>query len=461
LDTNINLLKKKLNGSKAVFKLYSEDNIMNPLAQELNEAIAKDNPAVLEMLSELGKNLFMPKGILTQAAEAKEKAHKFNATIGIATEKGSPMYLDAFYENLKAFEPKDLFPYAPATGKPELRKKWLEKMIDENPSLKGKILGTPIVTNALTHGLSIIADMFVNEGDYLVLPDKFWGNYRLTFVTRTGAEISTFDTFNEDGGFNVNAMLEKVKECGDIKGKAIVLLNFPNNPSGYTPTVEEAKAMADGLVEIAESGTKLVVVTDDAYFGLFFEDTIKESIYGYLVNKSDNLLAIKLDGATKESYVWGFRLGFITFGATANKEQSSMLAALEKKVAGLIRGSISNCTHPGQTFLLKALSNPDLPKQKAEKYKIMQARALKVKEVLDSGKYDDEFTYYPFNSGYFMCLKLKNVEAEELRVHLLDKYGVGTISVNKTDLRVAFSCLEVEDVEELFDLTYQACKDLK
>ncbi len=434
---------------------------MNPLAQELNEMISNENPAVLEMLSDLGKSLFMPKGILTQAAEAKQKAHKFNATIGIATENGGPMYLDAVYEPLKAFEPKDLFPYAPATGKPELRNKWREKMLEENPTLQDKFFGTPISTNALTHGLSIIADMFIDKGDFLVLPDKFWGNYRLTFVTRRGAEITTFDTFTEEGGFNVNALLAKVKECGEIKGKAVVLLNFPNNPAGYMPTKEEAVAMAEGLIEIAESGTKLVVVTDDAYFGLFFEDTLKESLFGYLANKSKNLLAIKLDGATKEEYVWGFRVGFVTFAATENKEQSQMLTALEKKVAGLIRGTISNCNHPGQTFVLRALSHPNFKKNKEEKYEIMKARALKVKEVLQTGKYQDEFDFYPFNSGYFMCLKLKNVEAEPLRVHLLDKYGVGTISVNKTDLRIAFSCLEINQIEELFDLTYQACKDIK
>jgi hypothetical protein len=45
------------------------------------------------MLSEVGKDLYFPKGILTQGAEAKEKAHRFNATIGMATEKGRTMYL--------------------------------------------------------------------------------------------------------------------------------------------------------------------------------------------------------------------------------------------------------------------------------------------------------------------------------------------------------------------------------
>ena len=60
-----------------------------------------------------------------------------------------------------------------------------------------------------------------------------------------------------------------------------------------------------------------------------------------------------------------------------------------------------------------------------------------------------------------MCLKLHNIDAEKLRLHLLDQYGVGTISINSTDLRIAFSCVEEEDIEELFDLIAQGAADLQ
>jgi aspartate/methionine/tyrosine aminotransferase len=434
---------------------------MNALAKELNDIIAGVNPAVFEMLSDLGKNIYMPKGIITQSAEAKEKAHKFNATIGIAMENGEPMYLQCIYDYLKDLPAKDVFTYAPSSGKPELRNRWRKKIYDENPSLAGKNIGSPVVTNALTHGLNIVADMFLDKGDYVVLPSMFWGNYRLTFSVINGAEIATYETFTEQGGLNVDALLSKVEECGKIKGKALVILNFPNNPSGYTPLPAEAKAIADGLTAIAEKGIKLIVVSDDAYFTLFYEDSITESIYGQLVGRSKNLLPIKLDGATKEEFVWGFRVGFVTFGATVNSpDEDKLFAAIEKKVTGLIRGTISNCPHPSQTLVLKSLENPNFEKQRKEKFEILKERALKFKEILNRREFEDEFTYYPFNSGYFMCLKLKNVDAEELRLHLLNKYGIGTISTSKTDLRIAFSCVEVGDSEELFKYVYQACKEL-
>lgn len=91
----------------------------------------------------------------------------------------------------------------------------------------------------------------------------------------------------------------------------------------------------------------------------------------------------------------------------------------------------------------------------------MKSRANKVKALLDSGKYGDVWEYYPFNSGYFMCLKLKTVAAELLRLHLIQQYGIGTIALGDTDLRIAFSCISEENLEELFDLIYQGVQDLQ
>ena len=127
---------------------------------------------------------------------------------------------------------------------------------------------------------------------------------------------------------------------------------------------------------------------------------------------------------------------------------------------GIIRAKISNCPHPSQTFVIEALQSPNFLAQKQEKFEIMKGRALKTKAVLNTTKYAESWNYYPFNSGYFMCLELKRVDAEQLRVHLLDKYGVGAISIGKTDLRIAFSCIAEEDIQELFDLIHQAEQDL-
>ena len=43
---------------------------------------------------------------------------------------------------------------------------------------------------------------------------------------------------------------------------------------------------------------------------------------------------------------------------------------------------------------------------------------------------------------------------------ILDKYGVGVISTSATDIRIAFSSVEEDDIEDLFELIYKGCKDL-
>lgn len=428
---------------------------MHNIARELNDQIRAENPHVYELLSDLGRNLYYPKGILTQTDEATEKAYRFNATIGMATEKGQPMFLPVIQETLSQYNPQDIYTYAPPAGKSKIRAVWREKLLKDNPSLQGKTMSQPIVTNALTHGLSIAADLFLNPQDVLVLPDKLWGNYTMIFGTRRNAEMRNFTFFTENGEFNTQGMKEALL-AQKAQGKAVLLLNFPNNPTGYTPVEKEAQAIVEALLEVAEQGINVAVLVDDAYFGLFYEDSIKESLFGRLANIHPRILAVKVDGPTKEEYVWGFRIGFITFGDAS----SVVCDVLENKTKAIIRSTISNASHPAQTFVLYALASPDFEKQKQEKYKIMEGRALKVKEILNRGDYQDLWDYYPFNSGYFMCLKLKGVKAEELRLHLLHNYGVGVIALGESDIRVAFSCVEEEDLEELFKLIYQGAKDL-
>ncbi|MEC0171875.1 aminotransferase class I/II-fold pyridoxal phosphate-dependent enzyme [Paenibacillus graminis] len=431
---------------------------MNPLAGQLNDSIKAGNEHVYDMLSNLGKALYYPKeGILSQSAEAAAHAKKYNATIGIATENGVPMHLGVIQDKLSAYSPKDLYGYAPPAGKPELRTVWREKMLRETPSLEGKSFGTPIATNALTHGLSIVADLFADQGDAVIYPDKNWENYELTFGVRRLSDTVNYPLFTEDMGFNSEGLLDALLAQKD-RGKAIVLLNFPNNPTGYTPGIQEGEAIVAAILRAAEEGINVVVVSDDAYFGLFFEDSLKESLFGRLANLHPRVLAVKIDGATKEEFVWGFRVGFITY-ASDSKE---VLAALEQKTMGIIRATISSGPHPSQTFVLDALKSPEFAEQKEEKFQIMKGRANKVKALLDSGKYGDEaWTYYPFNSGYFMCLKLHTVSADALRLHLIHNYGLGTIALGETDLRVAFSCIEEDQLEDLFDMVYAGIRDLE
>ena len=40
------------------------------------------------------------------------------------------------------------------------------------------------------------------------------------------------------------------------------------------------------------------------------------------------------------------------------------------------------------------------------------------------------------------------------------RYGLGVIATSKTDIRVAFSCLEASQIPEVFDAMYRGALDL-
>ncbi len=426
---------------------------MNPLADELNNILEKGNRDFLDSLSGFGKEIFFPKGILTQSAEAKIKAHRFNATIGTAREKGQAMHLRSVMDRFSGLSPDEVLNYAPSYGMPDLRKIWASEMLKKNPGLENRRMSLPVVTAGLTHGLSTAADLFIEPGNTIILPDKLWGNYRLLFELRKGAKLKTFPLYNDEGGFNLSGFrqaLEKEAESGSVT----TLLNFPNNPTGYTPTISEMKQIAEIIINIAASGTRTLVFCDDAYFGLFFEDdTATESLFAMLADRHPLLTAVKLDGATKEDFVWGFRVGFITV-STGVKEgmEDAFYEAIEKKLGGTVRSNISNCPSVSQAVLLHAMQDDRYGAEKAERRQVLKDRAVKVKDVLSDPKYSECFTPYPFNSGYFMCVKmLKGLDAETFRKRLLKDEGIGVISIGTTDIRIAFSSVEVEDIEPLFD----------
>jgi aspartate/methionine/tyrosine aminotransferase len=434
---------------------------MNPLARELNEIIKAGNPHIAKLLSDVGRNLFFPKGILSQSAEAKEKAHTINATIGIAKQGADVMYLPSVMNMIQGLTPEETITYAPSFGIPALRQQWQKEIYDKNPSLGDCQISLPVVTCGITHAISILADVWTDPGDVVILPDMMWGNYNMILGVRHGVRISQYKLFNNTGGFNLDAFEIRLKEEARKNDKLIVLMNFPHNPTGYTATEAEGEALADIMTDIADAGTNVIVACDDSYFGLFYDDSaMKESLFTKLCNRHEQLLAIKLDGATKENYVWGLRVGFLTYGC-GMPDPVDVLGALEKKTAGCVRGNISNASHLSQSITLKSLQSPDYQAEKEEKRNILAARATRVKAVLENEKYKDAWDVHPFNSGYFMCLKLKTVNAETLRGHLLNKYGVGLIAIDDKNLRVAFSCLEEADVEKLFDTIFKCIQDLK
>ena len=422
--------------------------MLNSLAIELNDQLHETAPTVFALLSEFGKRIYLPKGILSQTAEASTEAHRSNATRAIALdfslEAGDMMHLPVSRELMPELPLQKIYGYAPVLGQQALRDAWKARLLKENPSLSGKTFSLPIVTSGMTNGFSLLAELFVDSGDTLVLPDMIWGNYRLIFQTKAGADIQSYPFFNATSGFNIHGFDETLANA--TADKLLILLNFPHNPTGYTINYAEAQQIVDAIAAKADTGCRILVMIDDAYAGLWYDATVMhESLFGLLVACHPNVVPVKIDGATKEEYAWGLRVAFLTFGLAETPMQP-----LEQKLSGLIRANTSGAAQVSQTLILEAMKAEGYAEQKARNYETLKARALKVKTVISDAKYAALWEVYPSHAGYFTCLKLKVGNAETVRQRLLAEHGIGTIALGETALRIAYSCLDVSDIETVF-----------
>ncbi len=424
--------------------------MINPLAQELNEVLK--GSVVDALLSDMGKRLYFPNGIIAQGGEAGKAASLANGTIGMAVSNGMPIELESYKKQIPSLNPRETVAYAKTAGNPDFRALWKEKLIEKNPDLKNKKISTPVLVPGLTAVLSYVCDLFIDDTKPLLSPNPCWDNYELIASARRGAEFHQFKCF-ENGKFNLAGLEKAMKEESEKYGSVRVILNFPQNPSGYSPTKDEAKQIVKIVKEIAESGKKVLVLSDDAYFGLNYEDDIEpQSLFAYMADLHENVLAIKADGPTKEDFAWGFRTGFITFASKGLSD--AQISALMTKFMAAIRSSVSCASTVSQSLVAHALSDSEHEKQKKELREMLKRRYDAVRKFVNTHS-SKNIEPLPFNSGYFMSFNVKTSNAEDIRKKLLKEEGIGIIQIDENTLRIAFSSIDEDKIEEVYTKIYK------
>ncbi|MDR2068953.1 MAG: aminotransferase class I/II-fold pyridoxal phosphate-dependent enzyme, partial [Spirochaetaceae bacterium] len=428
---------------------------MNPLADELNSVL--DGTIAGRLLSDLGRRFYFPRGIIAQSAEAKKSAHTANGTIGMAYSKGKPLILSAITDSMPTLSAEEAVAYAPTAGVEKVRQIWKDLLIQKNPSLDRERISLPVVVPGLTAGLSCTADMFLGKDDVLLASDPCWDNYSLITEIRREAKLTGVPFFGNPGqpsfgapgrGLDLEGINRAVKNAAKT-GTVRIIFNFPNNPSGYSPTIVEEENLVQIIRETAESGADVLVICDDAYFGLFYEEAVsRESLFVRFADLHEKVLAVKIDGPIKEDYVWGLRTGFLTYGSRGL--HSAHYDTLVKKLMGAIRSSVSCANTPAQYLILKAMEDKRTGEEKKRYRNMMQRRYDGVKAFVQSHPDHPVLKPLPFNSGYFMSFRCVGVDAGALRQELLDRHGIGVIALGEHFLRIAFSCIDEEKISETY-----------
>jgi aspartate/methionine/tyrosine aminotransferase len=431
---------------------------VHELAGELNAVLEGTVPGAL--LSPLGRRLYFPRGIIAQGAEAKQYAPDANGTLGIAVKNKTPLILSALKDQIPGLGAPDIVSYAPTAGIPALREFWAAEIRRKNPSLAGASLSLPVVTAGLTAGISAVCDLFLGQGDVLLAADPSWDNYALIAEARRCARLGPVDLFGE-GGINLAALRAALEGEAQRTGLVRIILNFPNNPAGYSPTKTEAAEICAMIHRIAQGGAKVLVICDDAYFGLRFEDDIEaQSLFAYLADIHENVFAAKIDGATKEDFAWGLRCAFVTFGGRGLTE--AHYGALVKKAMGVIRSTVSCSSTVSQSLLhrMYTTGGAAMEAEREEFRALIGGRYRRVRAIVDGRKNHPVLRPMPFNSGYFMSFRCRGVGAEALRQRLLHTYRVGAVAIDGRTLRVAFSGMDDGAIDGAYAAIYRAAEEL-
>ncbi len=432
--------------------------------------------------SEIGKRIFLPDGIFYWSGRAKAEA-EIIGTIGTAYgfEKDFinggrsdwlPCYIKEISDYTKNLNVKQIVPYASIGGVIETREIWkdwvLKKSLynDGNNKLKRlkDYITKPIVTSGVTNGIFQCCTLFLNPEESIIIPNKRWGNYDNIISKFIGAKIKSFDFFKENK-INLEGLKTSINEIANVQEKIVLLLNFPNNPTGYVPTIEEATQIVELLKESQKSLNKpIIVLVDDAYEPYIYRDNVlNRSIFYDLHQLNENVIPIKLDGITKELLIYGGRIGFITLGLKPqwvknDDELEQLKNEIQNKLEGFTRATISNCNHFYQTLTQKMFTENGMNQiiESRDKIKkLLKERYEKINFEISQIKNQD-FSVDPNSGGFFLFVNLNpdKIKATKFADHLLKKYKVGIIPIEKLDdkingIRIAYCSIDLSEISEL------------
>lgn len=443
--------------------------------------IIKKTP-LYKALSELGKCIYLPQGVFYWAGRAKKEA-EIMGTLGSAfgyekdfIEGGTSEWVPCYLEDIKNYTKlniNEIVPYPKISGLEDLKTIWknwiIEKSLINKTIEKERLnrlenyISTPVITSGLTNGIFFCCSLLLNSGDYIISPNKRWGNYDNIIEKLLGAKIKSFEFFIKSK-FNVQGLKDAIYEVSKIQEKIVLILGFPNNPTGYIPKKEELEEIINVLRLAQKDISKpIIVLVDDAYEPyVYSNNVINRSIFYDLHDLEEDIIPIKIDGITKEFLMYGGRIGFVTIGlkpswVNSEEELDILKTEINNKLSGLIRTTISNSNHFYQSLIINLFKDvgADGLIQKRDKVKaLLKARYEKINAELRKIKNSD-ISVDPNAGGFFVFVNLnpKKFRANDFADHLLKKYKVGVIPIEKPNdningIRIAYCSIDLTQITE-------------
>ena len=187
--------------------------------------------------------------------------------------------------------------YTAAPGIPELKQALAEKFKRDNGLAYTP--GQIIINIGGKHSVYEAMQAILDPGDEVLMPTPYWVTYPEA-VKLSGAVAKVVETTKETG----YKMTPDQLKAAITDKTALLILNSPSNPGGFTYTPDELRALAAVL-----EGTDIYVMSDEIYEKLIYGDT---KFISFAALSEDALSrTLTLNGFSKAFSMTGWRLGYV------------------------------------------------------------------------------------------------------------------------------------------------------
>jgi len=339
--------------------------------------------------------------------------------------------MDEIYNSLPENLKKLCFQYGPTSGYPPL-------IASLNKFLKRK--GLPVATNKILvttgslQAISIITQEFVNEGDLILTENPCFVGALSIFETY-GAKMVSVPI--DKGGIDIEILKDTLAKL-EIKPKFLYITPTFHNPAGITYTDERRSALMQVL-----SGTGIILIEDDAYGDLYFDEKDSARIKAMKSYKNYDVEVI-YTGSFSKILGPGFRLGYMLASPEIHEKAESIKQALDACTSNFMQ-ILAN------EFLSKGHIEPYLNflrKEYAERKTILQDSLMRYMP--------DEISWNEPRGGFYIWLKLPvEMRSSDIFKACLHK-GVVFVTGRTFDphntkddrLRLSFSNMPKADIEK-------------
>ena len=163
-----------------------------------------------------------------------------------------------------------------------------------------------MVTVGASQGFMITMMALLNPGDKVLIPSPYFPLYGYSSILSGGDSVFV-DTSADGFVLTPEALDHQLQGHPEIK---LLMLNYPNNPTGTTYSKDQVK----GLAEVLRKYPDVYVLSDEIYGDLVYEGD-HYSMVQELPERT-----ILLAGASKSYAMTGFRLGFLHIPADLYEE---------------------------------------------------------------------------------------------------------------------------------------------